>query len=573
MAKQWRVASAAPSDFLSDIELPAIARQLLYNRGIRSKEAAELFLNPELADKKEYDPFLFKNMAAAVDLIIEHIKKQNKIAVCGDYDADGVSSSAIITETLSCVKGMCEVWIPSRFGQGYGLNNEIVDELKAKGFSLIITVDNGIRSKNEVAYAKSLGLDIIVTDHHEGPPDDTDLPDCLIINPILRKEAYPFKYLCGAGVAFKVAMALLSKSKLPVVDQEKLLERLAMLAGIGTIADCVPLVGENRLLAKRGLELLNLKPRLGIRALMEVAGISLGEVTEWSVSWQLTPRLNVAGRLAHANAAYQLLVTTDPNEAKSIAKDLHTKNAERQALTAEIVQAAIAEIEKTQRDKKILFAISPNVRDEKLSGWNEGVIGLAAGRLSEKYARPAVVITRSEGKIKGSGRSIEQFNLVDILEIGKEHLERYGGHKMACGFSVKDLDNLDPFITKAHHFADQTLQPEDLTPVLYIDAVAPLPEVSDDFIEVVERFSPFGTDNPEPLFQASDVVQEIVLMGKDKNHIKFRCGKLWALGFNRAAEWKNIAVGQTIDFVYTVGFNIFNGRREPQLKIVDLRVN
>jgi single-stranded-DNA-specific exonuclease len=569
MAKIWQVYPAAPADFLEDTQYAPIARQLLYNRGLKTKEQAQEFLNPDLATAL-HDPFLFRDMKASVDLIIDHIKKGNKIAVCGDYDADGVSSSAIMTEVISTLKGKVEVWIPSRFGQGYGLNKDIVNELKESGFSLIITVDNGIRSKAEVEFAQAIGLEVIVTDHHEGPPEDADYPACLIINPILEKETYPFKYLCGAGVAFKLASALISRATISDEDKQKLSERLSALAAIGTIADCVTLLGENRLLVKLGLEMLNRKPRIGVRALMEVAGISLGEVNEWNVSWQITPRLNVAGRLDHANAAYQLLITGDATEAKKIAEDLNAKNIERQGMTAAIVEEAAAEIAKNQLGEKLLVAVSPNVLDESKQGWNEGVIGLSAGRLAERFSRPCLVITRSEGKIKGSGRSVEQFNLVSALEAGKEHLDRYGGHKMACGFSVKSLEDLEPFIEKARALARADLAGVNLSPILKIDAAVSTSEITEDFIETVERFMPYGQDNALPLFSSRATIDEIMVMGKEKTHVKFRLGRLWALGFNRAAEWQSFKAGDTIDFVFSVSFNIFNGRKDPQLKIVDL---
>jgi len=571
MNKQWLVHESAPADFLADnSELHPIVRQLLYNRGLRTIEQADYFLHPEKSGD-EHDPFLFENMKAAIELTVAHIKERHTIVICGDYDADGVTSSAIMSETLAALGALVEVWIPSRFGQGYGLNKEIIQELKDRNVALIITVDNGIRAKAEVDFAKSLGIDVIVTDHHEGPPTRSEQPDCLVIDPILDHENYPFKYLCGAGVAYKFATALISSSTLSEEIKKTLEEKIIDLAAIGTIADCVTLLGENRLLAARGLAVMNRRPRLGLRELANVSNIS-ADLDSWNISWQITPRLNVAGRLDHANAAYQLLVTKDPSEAQKIAAELNQRNIERQVMTKAIVEEASLDIEANQANEKLLIAISPNVLDESKTGWNEGVVGLSAGRLAEKYSRPCLVITRSEGNIKGSGRSVEQFNLVAALEAGKEHLERYGGHKMACGFTLKSLEDLEGFMSKVKAMAAQVLSDVDLSPILQIDAELKIEEVDSAMIEAVQAFMPFGQDNPEPKFTSRAMIEEVMVMGKEKTHIKFRLGGKWALAFSKAEELAHLKAGDMIDFVYTVGFNEFNGRREAQLKIVDLRI-
>ena len=569
MAKQWLISPQAPQEFAPALHgLHEVARQLLFNRNILDQEAIESFLHPQ--SSIEHDPFLFLKMREAIDLTISHIKERHKIVICGDYDADGVSSSAIMTEILRALSGDVEVWIPSRFGQGYGLNKDIINELKEKNVSLIITVDNGIRAKAEAEYAVSLGIDIIITDHHEGPSSREEEPQCIVIDPILEHEKYPFKYLCGAGVAYKFACALIASSKLSEEDKEKLKNRIIDLAAIGTIADCVSLRGENRILAAKGIAAINRRPRLGLRELTSVSNIT-GDLDSWNISWQITPRLNVAGRLDHANTAYQLLITKDPAEAQSIAKELNEKNIERQGLTMQIVNEACIDIEKNQLTEKLLIAVSPNVMDETKTGWNEGVIGLSAGRLAEKYSRPCLVITRSEGNVKGSGRSVEQFNLVSALEAGKEHLDRYGGHKMACGFTLKTTEDLIGFMDKARQLANADLAQVDLSPVLKIEAELDIAQVNDQLIETVEMFAPFGQDNTEPKFKSRVVISDIMVMGKEKTHIKFRVGGVWALAFRQAQALEHIKVGDTVDLVYTVCFNIFNGRREAQLKIVDIK--
>lgn len=569
MAKQWQIAPAMPDGFLNGAYQPIVA-QLLYNRGLREEQAAKHFLHPEL-QLVNYDPFLFRNMEAAIVLTISHIKAGSKIAVCGDYDADGVTSSGLLEEVLKTLKGNVEVWIPSRFGEGYGLNKKIIEELKERDIKLIITVDNGIRAKVEVEYAQSLGIDVIVTDHHEGPQTEAEMPPCIIIDPILERETYPFKYLCGAGVAFKFATALLSRSTLPQEDKERLEEKLVDLAAIGTISDCVTLFGENRLLAIRGLKVINKKPRLGLRELMSAAKITEGSVSGWNISWQITPRLNVAGRLDHANTAYRLLVTPDSAEARKLAEELNEKNIERQRITEEIVNAGALVAEREQADEKLLIVVSPELRGQE-GTWSEGVIGLVAGRIAERFSKPCFVITQSEGMIKGSGRSVEQFDIGASLEAGKDHLLRYGGHKMACGFTVKSRQDLDSFIAAMRVTANQQLAGIELTPILKIDAELDLSAVQESLLEALEHFEPYGQDNPEPKFVSfKAVIQDIMTMGQDKKHIKFRIGGMWALGFSKAEAWKDFQIGDLIDVVYTVCFNIFNGRKEVQLKIVDLR--
>lgn len=571
MQKTWNLLPKAPEDFFrTQIEFSPIIAQLLFNRGLVTKSEIEHFLHSEL-HLKNYDPWLFRNMEAAIVLTIDHIKRGSKIVICGDYDADGVSASALMYEALRTLKAKVDVWIPSRFGEGYGLNNTIISELKEQDVKLIITVDNGIRAKQEIAYAQFLGLDVIVTDHHAAPPTSEDLPNCLIVNPILKEETYPFKYLCGAGVAYKFAQALIERSTLASDDKEKLITSLVDVAAIGTISDCVSLLGENRIIVRQGLEVINSKPRLGITELAKVANLTPGEISEWNISWQITPRLNASGRLDHATAAYQLLVTKSVEEAKQLATSLQEKNIARQKITEEMVEAAAAIITKEQENEKLLIVLSPDLRGEEKS-WSEGVIGLVAGRLTERFGRPCFVICLSEGNIKGSGRSIEQYNIGASLEIGKDYLSRYGGHAMACGFTVKDQASLESFVQVMREEAKRQLENTNLAPTISIDSEIAIDQLNDTLVEELEKFVPYGEDNPEPCFVSYNVsIHDIMIMGADKRHIKFRFGDVWAIAFGRAEEYKDLKIGDRVDVVYTVGFNIFNNRRSVQLKIVDLR--
>lgn len=571
MSKTWKLLPRAPEEFFYiHTELSPVVTQLLFNRGLRTMSEIEHFFHPEL-HLKNYDPWLFQNMESAISLTINHIKQGNKIVVCGDYDADGVSASALLSETLRTLKACVEVWIPSRFGEGYGLNNTIISEFKEQDIKLVITVDNGIRAHQEIVYAQTLGIEVIVTDHHTGPPSTDDLPPCLIVNPILSEETYPFRYLCGAGVAYKFAQALIQKSTLSRNDKEKLLINLVDLAAIGTISDCVSLLGENRVIVRRGLEMINRKPRLGIAELMKVANLTPGEITGWNVGWQITPRLNASGRLSHATAAYQLLVTTSVEEAKKLAADLQEKNIARQKITEAMVETAVDLIIKEQGNEKLLIVLSPDLRGEEQT-WSEGVIGLVAGRLTERFGRPCFVICSSEGAIKGSGRSIEQYNIGASLEAGKTYLSRYGGHAMACGFTVKDQSCLELFIHAMREEAKHKLKGINLSPTLWIDSELTVDQLTDVFVETLEKFAPYGEDNPEPYFVSYNVIiNDIMIMGTDKRHIKFLIGNVWAVAFGRAEEYQDYKIGDRIDLVYTVSFNIFNNRRSVQLRVVDLR--
>lgn len=577
MKKNWQVLPSAPETFFESQKIYSpIVSQLLFNRGLLTKNDIEYFFNPEIQEES-FDPFLFKDMEAAISLVIKHIKSGSNIVVCGDYDADGVTSSALLVETLKILKANVEVWIPSRFGEGYGLNKNIVSELKDHNTGLIITVDNGVRAKEEILLAQSFGMDVIVTDHHEGPKDENELPPCLLINPILSREAYPFKYLCGAGVAYKFASALISRSTLFDSEKRILVNRLVDLAAIGTISDCVSLLGENRLIVKQGLALINQQPRRGLKELLEVALVNFDDINTWNISWQITPRLNAAGRIDHANTAYALFTASSQDEARRFATELNEKNIERQKMTEEIMKSGIALVETEQMEEKLLVVVSPDLREggeNSSQGWPEGIIGLVAGRIAERFSKPCFVICKSEGKIKGSGRSIEGFDLGASLEAGKEYLERFGGHKMACGFTVKTDADLFPFITKIRKVAETELANKELSPSIYIDADIPIKSITMELLDDLEKFKPYGQDNPEPKFVSFDVlVEDSMIMGQDKRHIKFRFNNCWAVAFGKAEEWKNIKIGQKVDLIYTVSLNIFNNRRDLQLKIVDLRAS
>lgn len=570
MEKKWLVAPPISSEeSVAYAPIKPLIAQLLANRGLNPTEASRFLASDN--EVSWHSPFAFRQMREAVDLIIEAIKEQKLIAIFGDYDADGVTSSAVLWETLTTLKAKAQVWIPNRLEEGYGLNKRLIKEIKEAGCSLIITVDNGIRSYAEIAYAREQGLKIIITDHHTQDESRADLPEGIIINSILEHETYPFKFLAGVGVAFKLASALIESSSLSLRVKERLTKRVLDLVAIGTIADCVSLLGENRFLVRQGLRELNRRERPGVDALIKIAQVN-NEINESNVSWQIAPRLNVAGRLGRANVAYEILVTTDTEEASKLALELNEKNIHRQAETQRLVEYAQKLVESELLLDKILVISAPCLRGESEESWHEGIIGLVAGKICERYSRPTFVITKSEGKIKGSGRSVEGYDIVAILERLKEYLERFGGHKAACGFTVKDQANLEKFTAELRRVGREEITDDFLVPTLRIDAELDITEVDKNLVEDIKRFAPFGQGNREPIFLSRSVpVRDITMMGLDSQHIKFKFHNFWAIAFGEAVKWQALKLGDKIDVVYTLEFNDFNGFRNVQMRIIDMR--
>lgn len=563
----------AAADFIKENpEYNKIILQLLFNRGLIGKEALKIFFEPDKVELS--DPFLFKDMAEAVDLAVRHIKEQNLIVIYGDYDADGVTASAALVEVLAILKAKISVYIPGRSAEGYGLNKKAVDKLAEAGAKLIITVDNGIRNQEEAAYAKSKGLDIIITDHHEPPAERSGWPDCLIINP--KAEYYPYKSLAGVGVAFKFAQALISRAKLDKQTKAWLENKILDLVAIGTVADMVSLLGENRALVWRGLKAINGHKRLGVNELIKAARVNGNlskKINALNIGWQIAPRLNSAGRLDHANTAYELLVSKDADEAREIAEKLNDKNSQRQKITERITDDCRRQIDKQQKGNKILIVCAPKIDDESAEDWPEGVVGLVAGRLCEQYGRPVLAITKAQGEIRGSGRSTEGFNIMKAVERAGQYLKKFGGHALACGFTVKSKEDLIKFSEKMEEQAEQALSGVELSRKIYIEAAIDLAEADDRLAGELEKFEPFGQGNEQPKFLSRNLlIADKMSMGNDGRHVKLRFGSVWAVVFGRAEEYKDYKIGDKVDLVYYLEFNEFNGRKAVQMKIVDIKL-
>jgi len=570
LEKKWLVLPSITEDQINKFpEINPIVLQLLFNRQINTQKKIDEFLNPDYG-QDTHDPFLFNDMEKAVKRILTAIEKEEKIVVYGDYDADGVSSSAVMVETLKTLGGKINVYIPYRETEGYGLNQEAAKELIEKGTNLVITVDCGISNKDEVKTLQDAGLDVIITDHHHEPPV---IPEAFaVINPQLEKEKYPFKFITGVGVAFKVAQALVKQHKnYKVKKLEEGFEKwLLDLVAIGTIADLQPILDENRVLVKYGLIVLQKTKRLGLLKLIETMSSNLVKIDERVVGWQISPRLNAAGRLGNASTAYELLITTEADKAEKLSQKLNNTNKERQQLTEKINNEArdlLGEV----KDQKLLSVVGKD--------WPTGVVGLVSGRLTDQYHLPSLVISKFNGEIIGSGRSISDFNIIEALEKCSEFLSRYGGHDQACGFTLKDEKSLDDFIKKMTDLATQELKGKKLLPTLEIDTEIKLDQVNWELFEELEKFEPFGEGNYKPKFLAKNLnISEIQSVGKEGKHLRLMVKQdtpiiRKTIGFGFGHWYAKLKQDDKIDMVFEVDVNEWNGNRELQLKIIDLKKN
>ena len=565
--KNWQILPQITEDFSAKFpEINPVILQLLFNRDLDNQEKIDQFLNPDYGSDL-YDPFLFSEMEKVVKRIFLAIEKQEKIVVYGDYDADGVCSSVVMVESLKNFGAQVEVYIPFRETEGYGLNLAAAKELINQGVNLVITVDCGISNKNEVELLNQGGVDVIITDHHHQP---LELPKAFaIINQNLTREKYPFKKLAGCGVAFKVVQGLITKQAEYKIKQlpEGFEKWLLDLVAIGTIADLQPLLGENRVLVKYGLVVLNKTKRLGILKLIEKIGNHVTVIDERMVGWQISPRLNAAGRLNHASSAYQLLLTENAAEADQLAIEINQTNQQRQQITDKINLEAKEKIGKVDK-QKILIVVGEN--------WPTGVVGLVAGRLTDNHHLPSLVISRYNGEIIGSGRSIAEFNLIEAIQKCDECLSRYGGHGQAAGFTLKDEKSLAKFIEKITKLAETKLKEKELKPILEIDSEINLNQLDWQLVEEIEKFIPYGEENPKPKFLIKDLtIIDCQLVGQDGKHLRLTIGddqiSKKAIGFSFGEWFSRIKKGDKIDLISEIEINEWNGNRELQLKIVDLR--
>jgi single-stranded-DNA-specific exonuclease len=540
-----------------------VLRQVLFNRGVGTAEAAEHFLAARAP--AERDPLLLLGMPEAVARLTHAIQQGEPVAVYGDYDADGVTATALLVETLAALGGQARAYIPNRFEEGYGLNNEALSELAAGGVKVVVSVDCGIRSVDEAAHARKIGLDLIITDHHTPGPD---LPGAFaVINAKRPGDPYPDKHLAGVGTAFKLASAL-ARSLLGESELRYVLDGLMDLVAIGTIADMVPLVGENRYLVRYGLKQAAASRRQGLYSLMQMAGIRPAQITAANIGFGLGPRLNAAGRLESAMAAYDLLTTKDVMEGGRLAQQLDNQNRERQALTRRMQELAEEIAVPDAGLPYLLFAAHPD--------FNAGVVGLTASRLAEQYYRPSIVAHRDEETTRGSCRSIPEFHITNALDQCADLLLHHGGHAAAAGFTVPN-HNLDEFVARMAHLATSQLAGLDLRPTLLADAEVQPGDLTMELLGELEKLQPTGYGNPEPLFIARNLrVTQSRTVGRDQSHLKLtladgRGKQVDAIAF-RMGHWQ-ADMPAAVDVAFQFEQNEYNGRITPQMNVRDMKAS
>lgn len=562
--RRWDVLPRAPDTHFAQFpDLPPLIVQILYNRGFTQPQEVYQFLTHDYAHD---DPYRLKGMAATVARLNRAIAEQELIAVYGDYDVDGVTATTVMVQALSALGAQVRAYIPNRFDEGYGLNNDALAELAERGSKVVLTVDCGIRSITEVAYGNSLGLDIIITDHHH--VGEQVPPALAVINPKQPDCNYPFKDLAGVGLAYKLVHALLHSagSQSSSVGNGLKASDFLDLVALGTIADLAPLYGENRKLAQAGLRQLNQSLRPGLAVLMGKIGVR-PVISAGTIGFAIGPRLNAAGRLDSALAAYQLLMASTEFEAIHLATQLDLQNRERQKLTQQTVDVARQAIlaDHAQSPLYLIYHID----------FNPGIVGLAASRLSEEFYRPILVAERGPDYTKGSARSIPEFHITEALDQCADLLERYGGHAAAAGFTLKN-ENVPAFETRLLQVARRHLDVPALRPVLTVDAEINLRGVKPDLVEAITALQPFGYGNPTPTFISRNLtIKSLKTIGQDNQHLRLTLhdGKqFWnAVAFRQGYWAEKLRLSQQIDLVYMLEFNDWNGERRMQLEIKDLR--
>jgi len=559
MPRIWKIKDSNPAiqeSIAASLNISGLTAQLLLNRGVKSEKEARDFLDCSLSSSA--DPFLLKDMDKAVGRIRKAISGGEKILIYGDYDVDGITAVAILYSALKNLGASAEFYIPNRVEEGYGLNLIAVKKAERDGVSLIITVDCGIASFKEIELANTLKIDTIVTDHHEILGGR--VPDAYaIINPLQESCPYPFKHLAGVGIAYKLVKALYA-------DTPFFAEDFLDLVSLGTIADIVPLVGENRILAKFGLEVLNRRERIGLSALIEVSGLNGKDVSTGHVGFIIGPRINAMGRIGSATKALELLLSSDKEEALKMAKTLDSENKNRQKIESGILEEAISKVEREVNFKqhRVIVLASEN--------WHPGVIGIVASRIADRYYRPTILISLQGKHGKGSGRSIERFHLFDHLFKCKDLLAGFGGHESACGITI-EKERIDEFRDRINLEA-ATVSEDIFSSVLDIDMEIPLNALSDKVIGEIESLAPFGEENPRPVFASCG------LHVKDSPRKIGKGGfKMWvtdnsvtceAVTFGRSGL-KIPPEGSGVDLAYIPSINTWQGLSSIQLELRDIR--
>ena len=541
-----------------------ITAQVMINRGIKTPADGERFLNPSL--RALHDPFLMADMEKGVRRIVDAILGRERITIYGDYDADGVTSTALLLNFFKAVDTEAAFYIPHRVNEGYGLNNDAIAELQRRGTQLIITVDCGINALDQVLNAKKLGMDMVITDHHE---PSAELPAaCATINPKRSDCKFPFKQLAGVGIVFNLIMALRQRLRelgyFKTYPEPRLRDMLDIVA-IGTIADVVPLIDENRIFVKFGLEELKISSNKGINALKIISGLEAHEINTTAVAFRLAPRINAAGRVDDQNLGVRLLVTDDPEEAVIIAQKLHGANSRRQAIEGAILKDA-GDIIKNAPEFEGNLGLT--IYKE---GWHPGVIGIVATRLAEEHKKPTVIIGISEGLGRGSVRSVGEYNVIDVLRRCEDLLIRFGGHRHAAGLSIEP-QNIEKFKKKFNDIISATLGEEDRVSRVFIDAELLPADVTEGLINELELMEPFGKENPEPVFSMKEMkVSHARVVAEKHLKLKFTDNMviLDAIGFGMGSS--PVTREDVLDVAFIPQRDTWAGKGAVQLKLRDIK--
>jgi len=582
MIKKWNMCcdgidQGLVEDISDKLGVLPLTAQLLAARGNDSVEKAESFIT--LEENRFYNPYLMPDMDKAVERILAAVDKKEKVAIYGDYDVDGVTSVSILYMYLERLGLSPLYYIPDRAGEGYGVNNDAIDMFHEKNIALMITVDTGVTAIDEVEYAKTLGIDTVVTDHHEC---QSQLPDAVaVVNPRREDSKYPFAELAGVGVVFKLICAIekriCERAGREDGNIKEICDRYIDLTAVGTVADVMPLRDENRLIVALGIDVMQKHPRLGLTALREAAAdvggkdkTQLRPVSSSVISFTIAPRINAAGRMASANKAVDLFLCSSPAEAKNTAEQLCEINRMRQEEENSIIESALEKIQSEfdfENDTVIVLA---------QENWHHGVIGIVSSRITERYGLPSILISFDENDIgKGSGRSVKGINLVDALTYCSDLLVKYGGHELAAGLTL-ERKNYDEFVRRINEYAKQRAENIDLTPVLDIDAEVVPEMITMEQAEDLSRLEPYGIANPMPTFALrSAVISDITSLTGKHTRFTLRCGDniYTALWFSRARTSIDFYVGDVVDVAFQMSINDFRGRKSVQLIVKDMMLS
>jgi len=564
MQKRWNILQAGEEKITSlreALKINTVLCKILVQRGIDNFNKAKTYFRPQLSEL--HDPWLMKDMDKAVARILSAFEKGEKILVFGDYDVDGTTSVASMYQFIKDIYSDTDFYIPHRYREGYGVSKLGIDFAKENGFTLIISLDCGIKSVDLITYAKSIGIDFVVCDHHL--PDKELPPAVAILNAKQLDCPYPYKELCGCGVGFKLMMALAEKLGLPDKSYLVYLDLVAT----AIAADIVPITGENRVMAYYGLQKVNADPCAGIKALMQLAGVQK-HMHISNLVFVIAPRVNAAGRMDDARKAVQLFVEKDYNKALAFAEMLHSDNADRREADSSITTEALALIEQdplaTSRKTTVVFQ----------EHWHKGVVGIVASRLIETYYRPTIVLTRSGDYVAGSARSVAGFNLYEAIHACREHLLGYGGHFAAAGMTLLP-ENVKTFADAFEKEVSALITDDLLIPEIIIDAEISFTDITPSFFSILAQMEPFGPENMRPVFIARKVMDTGFSKIVKEQHIRFVLRQhnitLTGIGFNMADKFPILQQQEPMDIIFTIDENVWNGETNLQLKMIDLRIS